>query len=114
MWNEGPGVEEVLSWHWKCLLGERYGGDQVNVYASPSRALDLSRLPTAFIDVGASEVFRDEDVAYASRLWECGIQAELHVWPGAFHALDLLAPTAAISVAARKARGDWIRRILSR
>ncbi|KPM41146.1 hypothetical protein AK830_g5443 [Neonectria ditissima] len=98
---------------WKCLLGERQGGDDVSVYASPSRATDLSGLPTAFIDVGASEVFRDEDVAYASRLWECGVQAELHVWPGAFHAFELLAPGAAVSVAALKARGDWLRRILS-
>lgn len=98
---------------WKCLLGERQGGDDVSVYASPSRASNLSGLPIAFIDVGASEVFRDEDVAYASRLWECGVQAELHVWPGAFHAFELLAPGAAVSVAALKARGDWLRRILS-
>lgn len=42
---------------WKCLLGERQGGDQVSIYASPGRALDLYGLPTAFIDVGASEVF---------------------------------------------------------
>jgi acetyl esterase/lipase len=93
---------------WKCLLRESH--DQVSIYAAPSLTSDLSGLPPAFINVRSSEVFRDEAVAYASRLWECGVQAELHVWPGAFHAFDLLAPTAALSIAARKRREDRIRR----
>ena len=39
---------------------------RVSIYAAPSRATDLSGLPPTFIDVGTAEVFRDEDVAYAS------------------------------------------------
>jgi acetyl esterase/lipase len=35
---------------------------------APSRATDLGGLPSAFVDVGSAEVFRDEAVAYASRL----------------------------------------------
>ena len=76
---------------WTCLLGERRGTDDVSIYAAPARATDLSGLPPAFIDVGSAEVFRDEDVAYASALWAAGVQAELHVWPGAFHGSDLVA-----------------------
>ncbi|OCK86408.1 hypothetical protein K432DRAFT_387757 [Lepidopterella palustris CBS 459.81] len=67
---------------WSCLLGDKAGGESVPEYAVPGRTEDLSRLPPVFVDVGSAEVFRDEDVAFASRIWACGGQAELHVWPG--------------------------------
>ncbi|MFB7501666.1 alpha/beta hydrolase fold domain-containing protein [Streptomyces sp. NPDC056161] len=89
---------------WNALLGERRKSDAVSVYASSAQAADLPGLPPAFIDVGSAEVFRDEDVACASRLWAFGVQAELHVWAGGFHIFDGAAPTAALSIAALKAR----------
>ncbi|GLW11319.1 hypothetical protein Misp01_64470 [Microtetraspora sp. NBRC 13810] len=48
------------------------GGPDVSPYAAPARAADLSGLPPAFIDVGSAETFRDESVAYASRIWLAG------------------------------------------
>ncbi|GHD19850.1 hypothetical protein GCM10007147_11150 [Nocardiopsis kunsanensis] len=51
-------------------------------YAAPARAKDLSGLPPAFLDVGSAETFRDEVVAFTSRVWSAGGHAELHVWPG--------------------------------
>ncbi|MER6694394.1 alpha/beta hydrolase [Streptomyces minutiscleroticus] len=97
---------------WSALLGARRGTEAVSVYAAPARAADLSGLPPAFIDVGSAEVFRDEDVAYASRLWSSGVQAELHVWAGGFHIFDGAAPAAALSKAALAARSAWVRRTL--
>ena len=97
---------------WDALLGDRRKTDAVSIYAAPSRATDLSGLPPAFIDVASAEVFRDEDVAYASAIWAAGGIAELHVWPGGFHGFDLMAPQAAISIAARATRTAWVRRIL--
>jgi acetyl esterase/lipase len=76
---------------WTALLGAARGPD-VSPYAAPARATDLSGLPPAFIDVGSAETFRDEDVAYASRIWAAGGRAELHVWPGGFHGFIALAP----------------------
>lgn len=70
------------------------------------------RPPPAFIDVGSAETFRDEDVTYASRIWQAGGSAELHVWPGGFHGFDGLVPQAALSVDARAARLGWLRRLL--
>jgi len=96
---------------WKALLGERLGTESVSHYASPARADDLSGLPPAFIDVSSTETFRDESVAYATKMWAAGIQAELHVWPGGFHGFDNVAPTARISIEARAARTAWLRRI---
>jgi acetyl esterase/lipase len=62
------------------------------VYTAPGRATDLSGLPPVYIEVGSAETFRDENVAYASKLWASGIQAELHVWPGAYHRFQAFAP----------------------
>jgi acetyl esterase/lipase len=97
---------------WTALLGERRGGPDVSPYAAPARAEDLSGLPPAFIDVGSAETFRDEAVAYASRLWQAGGRAELHVWPGGFHGYDMVAPQAALSQDTRAARLRWLGRLL--
>lgn len=98
---------------WSALLGDRRGTDAVSVYAAPARAEDLSGLPPAFIDCGSAEVFRDEDVAYATGLWRAGVQAELHVWPGGFHGFDMMAPHTELAQAMTAARNAWVRRVLS-
>ncbi|KUM80892.1 alpha/beta hydrolase [Streptomyces griseorubiginosus] len=97
---------------WTALLGERRGGPDVPAYAAAARAEDLSGLPPAFLDVGSAETFRDEVVAYASRIWQAGGAAELHVWPGGFHGFDGFAPQAALSQTARAAQVTWLRRLL--
>ncbi|MFE9109854.1 alpha/beta hydrolase [Streptomyces collinus] len=97
---------------WTALLGSRRGGPDVPAYAAPARAEDLTGLPPAFLDVGSAETFRDEVVAYASRIWQAGGVAELHVWPGGFHGFDGFAPQAAVSQAARGAQMAWLRRLL--
>lgn len=97
---------------WTALLGERRGGPDVPAYAAPARAEDLSGLPPAFLDVGSAETFRDEAVAYASRIWQSGGAAELHVWPGGFHGFDGFAPQAALSQACRTEQLTWLKRLL--
>jgi acetyl esterase/lipase len=111
----GLGVWDRSSNHvgWTALLGDARGTDDVSPYAAPARATDLSGLPPALVDVGSAETFRDEDVAYASRIWQAGGQAELHVWPGGFHGFDMLAPDAVISQEARAARARWLRRLFA-
>jgi acetyl esterase/lipase len=107
VWDRGSNVTG-----WSALLGDRRGTDDVSIYAAPARATDLSGLPPAFVDCGSAEVFRDEDVAYATALWAAGVQAELHVWPGGFHGFDMMAPHSALAKAARTARNSWVARVL--
>ncbi|KAE8159198.1 putative lipase/esterase [Aspergillus tamarii] len=97
---------------WNALLGERRGTEKVSIYTAPARATDLSRLPPTFIDIGSTETFRDEDIQFAQRLWQDGVQCELHVWPGGFHAFEILFPTAELSVTASKAKIGWIKQLL--
>ncbi|MFE9533683.1 alpha/beta hydrolase [Streptomyces sp. NPDC006691] len=99
---------------WQALLGDRAGAVDLSPYAAPARAADLSGLPAAYLDVGSAETFRDEAVAYARAIWRAGGEAELHVWPGAFHGFDTVAPRAALSRDALDARTRWLRRVLTR
>ncbi|KES04946.1 alpha/beta hydrolase [Streptomyces toyocaensis] len=99
---------------WQALLGEKAGDPtaDVSAYAAPARASDLSGLPPAFVEAGSAELFRDEDVDYASRIWAAGGQAELHIWQGAFHGFDVFAPDHEVTRAALSARLSWLRRVL--
>ena len=108
-----PGVwtREMNEFGWRSVLGEPTDGN-VPGYVSPALAEDLSGLPTTYIDAGTAEVFRDEDVAYAGRIWAAGGQAELHIWAGGFHGFDTLYPKAHLSASARRTRTDWLARVL--
>ncbi|PKW18343.1 alpha/beta hydrolase [Saccharopolyspora spinosa] len=97
---------------WEALLGDARGGPDVSPYAAPARATDLARLPPTYVDIGSADLFRDEAIDYALRLWRAGGDAELHVWPGGCHGFDQLVPDAALSRRARAARIDWLRRVL--
>ena len=47
-------------------------------------------------------------------MWAAGGDVELHVWPGAIHGFDVIAPKAAVSIEAVNARTNWVRRLLAR
>ncbi|KAF9878390.1 hypothetical protein CkaCkLH20_03882 [Colletotrichum karsti] len=101
---------------WHCVLGDKKGAAEgVSPYVAPGRATGLSNLPPAYIDAGTAEPFRDENVAYAMKLWECGVQADLHVWSGGFHGFDFLGlPIGAeVAKATVETRMGWVRRIFS-
>jgi acetyl esterase/lipase len=113
-----PGIWDRASnsFGWNCILGDNRQKDKISILAAPWQATtaDLHGLPPTFIDVGESEIFRDECVAYASKLWAAGVSTELHVWPGAFHGFDLNIPKAAISRTAKTTRSAWVYRWLRR
>lgn len=77
---------------WRAVLGDRAGADDVSPYCAPSRASDLAGLPPTFIAAGDLDVFRDEDLDYATRLRAHGVSVELHLYPGAYHSFNVFAP----------------------
>lgn len=96
---------------WDAALGRRRGTAQVAPHEAPARAANLGGLPPVFLSVASAEVFRDEVVTFASRVWRDGGQAELHVYSGGTHAME--------EVNARwlardlgRARDSWIERLL--
>ena len=89
---------------WQSYTGHQPGSDKISGLAAPSRHIDLSGLPPAWIGVGTLDLFHDEDVAYTGRLREAGVECELDVVGGAFHGFDAVRPKAGVSQAFRSSQ----------
>ena len=113
MADAGLGDTGVVDLCWTAFLDTARGSSEVSPYAAPARADDLSGLPPTFIDAGSAEIFRDEAVEYAHRIWQAGGSAELHVWPGGFHSFNIIAPQAPLSQAANQVSITWLRRLFA-
>jgi acetyl esterase/lipase len=87
-------------------------GREVPAYAAPARATDVAGLPPTWLATGELDLFRDEDIAYASRLLTAGVPTELHVYPGAVHGFDLFAPDAAVTRRYRRERDEALDRFV--
>jgi acetyl esterase/lipase len=102
-WDRANNAE---AWQWYL------GGRTADGYAAPSLAGDLSGLPATFIDVGTEDIFLDESIDFARRLAAAGVPTELHVYPGAYHASEELAPEAPLSRTILATRTAALRRAL--
>ncbi len=81
---------------WDMILGPHEEGD-VSPYAAPGRETDLSGLPPTFLALAELDVFRDEGLSFATRLIAGGVRVELHLYAGAYHGWDGIAPTSALA-----------------
>lgn len=115
----GAGYPECHVWTrennrmgWKCYLGREPGSHGVSPYAAAARAKDLARLPPTYIAVGDIDLFVEEDIDYARRLLEAGVPTELHVYPGAWHGFNGMAPNAAITKRFLGDRDEAVKRML--
>lgn len=97
---------------WRAILGDAVGGPTVSPYAAPARETNLRGLPPAYLEVGSSDGFRDEVIAYALGLAAAEIPVELHSWAGGFHGFDLAGPNSELARAAIAARTSYLRRAL--
>lgn len=73
---------------WTARLA-RTTTDQLR-YLAPSRMEDLAGLAPVFVAVGSLDLLVDEAMDFSARLGRAGVQFQLHVYQGAFHAFDLL------------------------
>lgn len=97
VWNREANLRGWRAYLYGEISNEPIGGANISPYASPSGATDLGGLPPAYIAVGSLDLFLDENIDYAQRLLHAGSDAELHVYPGAFHASNGLVPHSALS-----------------
>ena len=79
---------------WTCYLGREPRMSDAPRYAAPARRKDMAGLPPAWIGVGELDLYHDEDVDYAERLRECGVECTLVTVPQMYHGADLFAPKA--------------------
>ena len=78
---------------WESLRGGYEPSDERKGWFSPSLAEDLAGVAPAYISTGALDLFLDEDLDYARRLIDAGVSTELHVYPGAIHAFEMVPGT---------------------
>lgn len=76
---------DTLTWD----SGER-NDKNTPAYASPARAKNFASFPPTHIGVGDFDLFRDENVRFATNLTNApgGAGVELHVYPGVPHGFD--------------------------
>ena len=77
---------------WSSYTGLAAGSRGISELAAPARCEDLTGLPPAWIGVGTLDLFHDEDVAYAQRLRDAGVDCDLQIVDGAFHGFDGVRP----------------------
>ena len=65
---------------------------EVSPYAAPSRQKDYSNLPPAYTFVCTAEPFYCETLTYIDNLRNAGIEAEVDVYDGMYHAFDMNEP----------------------
>ncbi|MBO1326091.1 alpha/beta hydrolase [Acetobacter sp. TBRC 12305] len=75
---------------WSAVRADLPTDDPRFGYLSPAFMRDLSGLPATFIMTGTLDLFRDEDVTFAHRLWKAGVPTDLIVYANAVHGFDLL------------------------
>lgn len=78
---------------WESLRGSYEPVDDRKGWFSPALADDLAGLAPCYLATGALDLFLDEDIDYARRLIDAGVSTELHVYPGAVHAFELVPDT---------------------
>lgn len=83
-------TREANRFGWTAYLGHEPGKPDVSPYAAAARAEHLEGLPPTFINVGAIDLFLEEDLEYARRLMRAGVPTELHVYPGVYHGFRMV------------------------
>ncbi len=84
-YGDGYGLtREAMRWYWNHYLADEAQAD--SPYASPLRAADLSHLPAAHVLVAEFDPLREDGSAYAARLAQAGVPAELTLAEGMLHA----------------------------
>ncbi|MGV2622922.1 UNVERIFIED_CONTAM: alpha/beta hydrolase fold domain-containing protein [Halobacillus marinus] len=116
--NDTPSAHEIsegMVWNhktnafgWRMYLGALHDTDDVPAYAAPARAEDYSGLPYTYTCIGQLDPFRSETLTYVTKLAEAGVDVEFHLYPGAYHGFEQVAPEAAIS---KRAREEYIQAV---
>jgi acetyl esterase/lipase len=103
---------EANRFGWDCYLRGLTGDDGIPAYAAPGRADDLTGLPPAGIFVGSADIFCAEDIAFASRLLAAQVPTELHVYDGAPHGFDHIAPSTEVARRCRRDMAEFLSRLM--
>ena len=84
-----------------------------NPYACPARA-DLRGLPPAFLTIAECDLLAEQNLVFARRLREAGVDTEAVLYPGATHSFLEAVGIARVAARALEEGSSWLRRKLAR
>jgi acetyl esterase len=107
---DGYGLTRTtMEWFWEHYLTNPK--DAANPFASPLRALDLGRLPAAYVMSAEYDPLRDEAERYGARLREAGVPTEITRRAGMNHGFLFWVGVVAGADAAMADACAWVRKI---
>lgn len=99
---------------WTSYLGAAPFEIHAPEYAAAARRENLTGLPPAWIGVGDLDLFFAENLDYAERLREAGVDVELRIVPGMPHGIDALALDAPAVKEFNDSKVEALRRALAK
>ena len=101
---------------WNFYLNGDNGKEDVSIYAAPARATveELRNLPYTYTCVGQLDPFRDETLTYVTKLAQAGVDVEFHLYPGGYHAYEIVNPEAEISKRTNQEYVNAVKYVLNR
>jgi acetyl esterase len=96
-----------MRWYWRQYLAGTTPAEQP--YARPTRAADLSGLPSALVLAPEFDPLRSEGEQYARLLGDAGVAVRLELFPGMFHGFMLFADRFHEAARARASAAGFLR-----
>lgn len=95
---------------WTALLRgtAKPGGKQVPALAAPAREADLTGLPPTWIGIGDIDLFYQEDLDYATRLRQAGVDVTFQPVHGAPHTFESLGAEDPQTIDYMKKAREWL------
>lgn len=94
---------------WRSYLGARIGSPELPAYAAAARRDDLAGLPPTWMYASDIELFHAEDLAYAERLRDAGVDVTFETVAGAPHAFEAWATDTVLAQELLARARDWLR-----
>jgi acetyl esterase/lipase len=106
-WGDPVWPPPANNYGWRSYLGSPTDSE-VPAYAAAARASNLAGWPPVYLSVGALDPFSDAVVDFAGRLRHSGVPTDLHVFTGAPHGFEQIAPASAVAHRSRATLAAWL------
>lgn len=83
-------THELNELAWTAILGDSFRENDIPDTAAPGRTKKVENLPPTHIVCGLLDIFRDDNVKFASKFWQSGLDCSLTVINGMPHMFDLV------------------------
>ena len=89
--QNGPWLtKSAMEWFWNAYLPDRAARKEIIAAPLSAKPNQLEGFPDALVTTAENDVLRDEDEAYARKLWEAGVRVTCTRYIGTIHDFVML------------------------